>query len=85
MLNLFVVDHLIEEGEEDRTVDYLRTVDDYFIEEAEQGELHLDVLLLHYAELVQLLELELDGGSDDVGVRLRGHALRYCIMIIEEY
>lgn len=35
MLNLFVVDHLIEEGEEDRTVDYLWTVDNYFIEEVE--------------------------------------------------
>lgn len=72
---MFEVEHLVEEGEEDRTVDYLWTVDDYFIEQTEQVELHLDVLLLHYAELVELLQLELDGRSDDVGRRLRGHAL----------
>lgn len=70
MLNLLVVDQLIEEGEEDRTVDYLWTVDDYFIEQAQEVELDLDVLLLHYAELVELLQLELNGGSDDVGVGL---------------
>lgn len=79
MLNLFVVDHLIEEGEKDRTIDYLWTVDDYFIEQAQEVELYLDVLLLHYAELVELLQLELDGGSDDVGVGLRVHDLRIIV------
>ena len=77
MFQLFEVDHLVEEGEEDRTVDYFRTVDDYFIEEAEQVEHHLDVLLLHYAELVELLQLQLNWSSNDVTGRLRDHALRY--------
>ena len=73
LLGLLVVQHLVEEGEEDGAVDYLGTVDDYFVEQPQQVVLDLHVLLLHYAELVQPLQLELDGSAHDVRGGLRCH------------
>lgn len=63
---MFVVHHLVEKNKKDRSIDYLRTIYNYLVEQAKQVILDLYVLLLHDAELIELLQLELDGSSDYV-------------------